>query len=59
MAQLPKCCGCEYYIFGKFSCKRYNGKIPKEILFEKNLCEYYLLKRDTDTIDDLPIAKGR
>lgn len=31
MAQLPKCCGCEYY----------------------------LLKRDTGTIDDLPIAKGR
>ena len=35
MAQLPKCCDCEYYIFGKSLCKKYNGKIPKETLFEK------------------------
>ena len=42
MAQLPKCCDCEYYIFGKSLCKKYNGKIPKETLFEKKICEYYL-----------------
>ena len=59
MAQLPKCCGCEYYIFGKSSCKKYNGEIPDDIIFEKNTCEYYVAKKDTNTFTDLPLAKGR
>lgn len=59
MAQLPKCCSCVNYIFGKALCKKYNGKIPLDILLEKRACENYILIQDTDTFDDLPMAKGR
>lgn len=59
MARLPKCYGCVKYIFAKGICKKYEKEIPKDILLEKKECEEYVLKKNNNTLDDLPLAKGR